>query len=181
MPRPSAAKLGDRPPIHVCGSRRFAGQAGLPSAQCRARCTQTHLNIVVLRLHQLARRQQCARLLRRQRLAITGRNRPSRIRSAILRASLRSVFTGNALHAPRTCRVSKLHRKPRAPHPASRHTATAITAQPPIRYGSAQTLACETSQSETPAHSKFFLLAQSQPVASITHPLPLSTDTSIPA
>ena len=39
-------------------------------------------------------------------LQCTGRNQPSRISWAIPRASLRSVFTGIALKASRTCRVS---------------------------------------------------------------------------
>jgi hypothetical protein len=39
-------------------------------------------------------------------LQYTDRNQPSRINCAIPRASLRSDFTGIALHAPPTCRVS---------------------------------------------------------------------------
>jgi hypothetical protein len=40
-------------------------------------------------------------------LQCTGRNQPSRISWAILRASLRSDFTGIALKASLTCRVSR--------------------------------------------------------------------------
>ena len=40
-------------------------------------------------------------------LQCTGRNQPSRISCAIPRASLRSDFTGIALNASRTCRVSR--------------------------------------------------------------------------
>ena len=74
---------------------------------------QAHLDVVKLRLHQLARRQDrrvsCAAI----DLQCTGRNQPSRISWAIPRASLRSDFTGIALNASRTCPcLQQLDRKP---------------------------------------------------------------------
>src|SRR5450631_4166664 len=68
---------------------------------------QAVLEVQQLALHQLARRQHRADLLGRDRLAVDRRNQPSRISCAILRASLRSVFTGIALKASLTCRVSR--------------------------------------------------------------------------
>ncbi|MFC7698440.1 hypothetical protein ACFQX9_17290 [Bradyrhizobium sp. GCM10028915] len=55
---------------------------------------QAVLNVQRLALHQLARRQQGSHFLRVDNLQCTGRNQASRISCAMLRASLRSDFTG---------------------------------------------------------------------------------------
>src|SRR5450755_648683 len=68
---------------------------------------QAVLEVQQLALHQLARRQDCVDLLGRDRLAADRPEPPSRISCAILRASLRSDFTGIALKALLTCRVSR--------------------------------------------------------------------------
>ncbi len=67
-------------------------------AEAPQHAPEAHLHIMELALHELARG---------QKLQCTGRNQPSRISCAIPCASLRSVFTGIALKASRTCRVSK--------------------------------------------------------------------------
>src|SRR5215212_11265866 len=82
------------------GERAFGGLADL-QAKAPQHAAQAVLDVAQLRLQQLARRQNRTRLLR------PGRNQPSRISCAIPRASLRSDFTGIALKASRTCRVSK--------------------------------------------------------------------------
>ena len=111
-------------------------------------------------------------------LQCTERNQPSRISCAIPRASLRSVFTGIALKASRTCRVSSnstvspASRMPAYSHcdkgPASRPirvTATSNLPNQPIKAsGSLATFASRTIR----------------PLASTTQMLALSSDTSIP-
>jgi hypothetical protein len=76
------------------GAGRGHAQLQAEAAQDHA---QAHLDIVELRLHQLARAQKRPHLLRRQRLQCTGRNQPSRISWPIPRASFLSVLTGMAL------------------------------------------------------------------------------------
>jgi len=87
------------------GEACLRGPAHL-EAEASQNASEAHLDIVKLSLHQLACGQNRARLLPGADLQCTGRNQPSRSSWAMPRASFRSVFTGIALKASRTCRVS---------------------------------------------------------------------------
>ena len=112
-------------------------------------------------------------------LQCTGRNQPSRISCAIPRASLRSDFTGIALKASRTCRVSRSS----TAKPASRRAAYSHCdkgpASSPIRSSSGP---CDRNQAISASGSlATFASRKILPVPSTTQTLEHSKDTSIPA
>jgi len=95
------------------------------------------------------------------------------------RASLRSVFTGIALNASRTCRVSSNSTARPAPAIAAYSHCDSGPASRPMRAGStsrARNQAISGSGSLTSFASRTIF-----PSASTMHTLTLSTDTSIPA
>jgi hypothetical protein len=112
-------------------------------------------------------------------LQCTGRNQPSRISCAIPRASLRSDFTGMALNASRTCRVSSNSTASPAFFIAAYSHCDRGPASSPIRSTakpSDRNQAISASGSLATLPSRTIL-----PVASTTQMLELSKDTSIPA
>ena len=86
---------GDRRPAPGCGLRTSVASVCHLPPEAAQDPAQAHLQVVPLRLHQLAGRQQRAHLLRRQRLAVAP-GETSRAASAgrCRAASVRSLFTG---------------------------------------------------------------------------------------
>ena len=141
---------------------RAACRAG--SSPCRGACVCTSLRAVS------SARVSCAG----SDLQCTGRNQPSRISCAMPRASLRSVFTGIALKASRTCRVSSSSTaSPASRIPAYSHCDSGPASRPIRAMLDAQ--AARTSRSAPPARWRSWLRARSAP----SHPQ--RTRSSFPA
>src|SRR5262249_62142339 len=160
---------------------REAVRRGPPDLQAKAAqgSAHAHLDVVKLRLHKFARVQDRPRLLGRDRLAMH-RAEPAKPSSwAMPRASLRSVFTGIALKASRTCRVSRSSTaKPASRSAANNHCDNG----PASRPTRARPTPCDTSH-EIKASGSLATLPSAMilPLASTTHTLDHSNDTSIPA
>jgi hypothetical protein len=95
------------------------------------------------------------------------------------RASLRSVFTGIALNASRTCRVSSSS----TAKPASRIAANSHCDSGPASSPTRATSTPSRRNQATSASGSLATLASRtiRPVASTTHTLLSSSETSIPA
>ena len=112
-------------------------------------------------------------------LQCTGRNQPSRISCAILRASLRSDFTGIDLKASYTCRVSRSSTASPPAFIAANSHCDSGPASSPIR---SKLRLCERNQATSASGSLATLASRKVlPLASTTHTLEHSNDTSIPA
>jgi hypothetical protein len=112
-------------------------------------------------------------------LQCTGRNQPSRISCAIPRASLRSDFTGMASNALRTCRVSSSSTASPAAFIAANSHCDNGPASSPIR---SRPKPSEPNQASNASGSLATLASRKiLPLASTTHTLEHSNDTSIPA
>ena len=112
-------------------------------------------------------------------LQCTGRNQPIRSSWAMPRASLRSVFTTIADSAAFTCRVSSsTASKPAFVSPACSHCDSGPASSPILA-----TTTPSWPKNRTSASGSLGTLASRtiRPVASTTHTLLCSSDTSIPA
>ncbi len=112
-------------------------------------------------------------------MACTGRNQPDRISWAMPRASLRSLFTVIADSAALTRRVSiSIAGRPASTSPAWSHCDKGPASSPTRAGGTAS-----PSRKATSASGSLATLASRtiRPVASTTHTLLHSNETSIPA
>src|SRR6202043_1937684 len=156
-------------------------RGGLPDLQAEPAqdTAQAHLDVVKLRLHQLARGEHRTRLLRTHRLAMyrTEPAHPDQFGDPVrvLAVRLHRHRLEGIAHVPR---LQKLDRKPRFPHRPNNHCDSG-PASNPIRSTSKPS---DENHPIKAAGSLATLPSRTiRPCQSTTHRLELSKDTSIPA